>query len=54
VNLSYGPITTRTTNADGTLATVTVPLGTQAVPPALRAYLMIDTYPAARGNVTLP
>ena len=53
LSLGYGLATTRTSNADGTAATVTVtvPAGTAG---AFRAYLMVDTYPAARGDVTLP
>jgi outer membrane protein assembly factor BamB len=54
VTLSYGPVTQRTATPDGVLATVTVPFGGASVPKQLRAYLMIDTYPAARGDVTLP
>jgi outer membrane protein assembly factor BamB len=54
VNLSYGPVTQRTATPGGALATVSVPLGTASVPKQLRTYLLIDTYPAARGSVTLP
>jgi hypothetical protein len=53
LSLGYGLATTRTSNSDGTVATVTValPAGTAG---AFRAYLMVDTYPAARADVTLP
>ena len=54
VTLSYGPATTRTATPDGAIATVSVPINGQTVPKQLRVYLMIDTYPAARGDVTLP
>jgi hypothetical protein len=47
--LDYGYATVRTTHPDGTLATVRVPWGTVTPPAALRAYLMVDAYPAARG-----
>jgi outer membrane protein assembly factor BamB len=52
LSVGYGLATTRTSNADGTVATVTValPAGTTG---AYRAYLMVDTYPAARATVTL-
>jgi outer membrane protein assembly factor BamB len=51
--LDYGLGTTYTLAADGTAKTVDValkgkPSGT------FRAYLMVDTYPAARGAVTIP
>ena len=48
---SYG--TQRTANADGTAAAVSVPLPAGAQPAAVRAYLMVDAYPAARGTVAL-
>jgi len=57
VGLSYGPITKTTADSSGHLATVTVPLPASPSPPlpsSLRAYLMIDTYPAAKGSLTLP
>jgi hypothetical protein len=52
VTLDYGTGTTRTTNPDGTLATVTVPTKGVTLPAQMQAILMIDTTPAARG--TLP
>jgi outer membrane protein assembly factor BamB len=54
VSLSYGPITRTTSDASGNLATVTVPLPTTGLPSQVRAYLMVDTYPAAMGTLTLP
>ena len=54
VTLSYGIITKRTAGATGQLTSVSVPLGDATVPKDLRAYLMIDTYPAAMANVTIP
>jgi outer membrane protein assembly factor BamB len=53
VTLSYGPSTTHAP-ASGPLATVSVPIAGLTIPKQLRCYLMIDTYPAARGMVTLP
>ncbi len=53
ITLSYGPATTRTP-ASGPLQTVSVPITGLTLPSPLRAYLMIDTYPAAKGMVTLP
>lgn len=54
VSLSYGPKTKTTATGAGVLETVTVPLPAMGVPKALRVYLMVDAYPAARGTVTLP
>jgi hypothetical protein len=53
VTLDYGLSTTRTAAADGTAQTVTIPFGTATVPHSLRAYLMVDAYPAATGTLTL-
>ncbi len=52
VSLQYGTGTTRTTNADGTLATVSVPTKGATLPAAMRVYLMVDTVVGAKG--TLP
>ncbi|HEY8089427.1 MAG TPA: hypothetical protein VIF09_16315, partial [Polyangiaceae bacterium] len=52
VTLPYGTGTTRTANADGTLATVTVPTTGVTMPAAMDLYLMVDTSPVAHG--TLP
>jgi outer membrane protein assembly factor BamB len=57
VSLSYGVITKTTADASGNLATVTVPLPSNPTPPLptqLQVYLMVDTYPAAVGTLTLP
>ncbi|HEX3343215.1 MAG TPA: PQQ-binding-like beta-propeller repeat protein, partial [Polyangiaceae bacterium] len=52
VTLDYGPGTTRTSNADGTLASVTVPTKGVTLPAAMQVTLMVDTTPAAAA--TLP
>jgi outer membrane protein assembly factor BamB len=49
VPLAYGTGTTRTTDAAGNVDSVRVPLAGHAGP--LRAVLMVDAYPAARGAV---
>jgi hypothetical protein len=57
VSLSYGPITKTTMDASGNLATVTVPLASNPMPPLpsqVTAFLMVDTYPAANGMLTSP
>ncbi len=54
VSLDYGFTTTRTLAPDGTIASVRVPVPAGQVTGALRAYLMVDAYPAARGVVTVP
>lgn len=57
VTLDYGPATTRTADAQGHPASVTLPLlamGQAAtVPASVRAYLMVDAYPAARATLSL-
>ena len=52
VPLDYSYGTTRTTNPDGTVATVSVPFPAGQRPARVRAYLMADTHPAARATVT--
>jgi hypothetical protein len=52
VTLPYGTGTTRTANADGTLATVSVPTKGVTLPASMQVYLMIDTAVGAQG--TLP
>lgn len=52
VSLQYGTQTTRTTNADGTLATVSVPTKGVTLPAQMRVYLMVDTAVGQKG--TLP
>lgn len=54
VTFDYGLATTRTTAADGTLTGVSLPRGGKALPASVRAYLMIDTYPAASATVAVP
>jgi hypothetical protein len=51
VTLEYGTGTTRTANADGTLATVSVPTKGATLPATMNAFLMIDTTAAAQGAV---
>ncbi len=52
VTLDYGPDTKRTAGASGELTSVTVPLGGRSLPATVRAYLVVDTYPAARATLT--
>jgi outer membrane protein assembly factor BamB len=52
VTLQYGTGTTRTANADGTLATVSVPTKGVTLPAQMKAILMLDMAVAATG--TLP
>jgi outer membrane protein assembly factor BamB len=52
VTLEYGTGTTRTTNADGTLASVSVPTKGVTLPAAMQVVLIIDTTSVAQG--TLP
>jgi hypothetical protein len=49
VSLQYGTGTTRTTNPDGTLATVNVPTMGVTLPEQMRVYLMVDTTVGAHG-----
>jgi outer membrane protein assembly factor BamB len=48
VTLEYGTGTTRTSNADGTLATVTVPTKGVTLPAQMQVALMVDTTPVAQ------
>jgi len=52
--LDYGFTTTRTTDATGVVATVSVPFGSVTPPASVLAYLMVDTYPAASAVVPIP
>jgi len=49
VTLEYGTGTTRTTNADGTLATVTVPTKGVTLPAQMQVMLVVDTTAVAQG-----
>jgi PQQ-like domain len=49
VPLAYGTATTRTTDAAGNVDSVRIPIAGHGGP--LRAVLMVDAYPAARGDV---
>ena len=51
LTLPYGTGTTRTANADGTLASVSVPTQGVTLPAAMDAYLMIDTTAAVHGTI---
>jgi hypothetical protein len=51
VSIPYGLQTARTADADGTITSVTVTVPNAKVPAHARAYLMVDSYPAALGNV---
>jgi outer membrane protein assembly factor BamB len=54
VTLDYGLTTTRSADGGGNLATVSIPITGKTVPPMVRAYLMIDTTPAASTTLTIP
>lgn len=54
MTLDYGFTTARTVAPDGTLASVRVPFLPRQVPDTVRAYLMVDAYPAARHTLALP
>ena len=53
LSLDDGFVTGRTTNPDGTAATVFVDYERSAVPDDVRAYLMVDAYPAARATLAI-
>jgi outer membrane protein assembly factor BamB len=50
VSLDYGLVTTREVAADGSIARVTLTYAANEVPALVRAYLMVDTYPAGRAD----
>ena len=50
--LDYGYTMERVADANGLLREVRIPLGSLTLPPSVRTYLMIDTYPAARGTIS--
>lgn len=52
LSLDYGLSTTREAGADGKLAKVSLDVEDASIPSELRAYLMVDTYPAAVGTIT--
>lgn len=52
VGLQYGTGTKRTTAADGTVASVSVPTSGVTLPASMRVYLIVDTHVAQKG--TLP
>jgi outer membrane protein assembly factor BamB len=52
--LDYGGGTKRLAAADGTITSVSIPLGATSHPEALRAYLMIDATPVAKATLVAP
>jgi hypothetical protein len=54
VPLDYGFATARTTGPTRFLETVRVPFGTVTPPASVRAYLMVDAYPAAVETIPIP
>ncbi|MCW5890903.1 MAG: PQQ-like beta-propeller repeat protein [bacterium] len=54
VTLDYGFTTTRSIAPDGTLAAVHLPFPADTVPHDVRAWLMVDAYPAARTTLAVP
>jgi len=54
VSLDYGLVTPRTAATDGTISGVSVDVTGKTLPAMVRAYLMIDTYPAAATTMSLP
>jgi hypothetical protein len=54
VPLDYGFATARTTSPSGVVETVAIPFGTVTPPATVRAYLMVDAYPAARDTLPHP
>jgi outer membrane protein assembly factor BamB len=54
VSLDYGKSLARTANPDGSVASVTLSFKREAVPDRVRAWLMVDTWPAARAELAIP
>jgi outer membrane protein assembly factor BamB len=54
VPLDYAFATARTTDPTGLVQTVTVPFGAVTPPAGVRAYLMVDAYPAASQTLSVP
>ncbi len=54
VTLDYPFATTREAGDDGVIDRVTLSFEPGAVPSEVRAYLMVDTYPAARATLSVP
>jgi hypothetical protein len=54
VSLDYGLDTTRDSDNAGNVTAVTLTFERAAVPTQVRAYLMVDTYPAAVDTLSLP
>lgn len=54
VAIDYGFNTSSTAGPDGAVTSVRLAAGPGQLPPAMRAYLMVDAYPAARAAITAP
>ncbi len=52
--LSYGPKTAQASDAQAHLTSVTLDVASAKLPTKVRAWLMVDTYPAAVTELTLP
>jgi hypothetical protein len=52
IPLSYGPATTRSAAADGTLSLVTLPVGAVTLPASVRVHLMVDAWSVATATLT--
>jgi hypothetical protein len=54
ITLDYGLTSKRSTDTNGLLSTVSIPIAGKSVPSRLRAYLMVDATAVAMGTVTVP
>ena len=54
VSLDYGFNTSRVVAPDGVVTSVRLAARPAQLPPAMRAYLMVDAYPAVRAALTAP
>jgi outer membrane protein assembly factor BamB len=54
VTLDYGLTTQRSSDASGLLTSVSIPIAGKTVPPMVRAYLMVDVFPAANATLSVP
>ncbi len=53
VSLDYGLVTSHETDPNGVVRTVTLAAARASLPASVRAYLMVDTTPAARATLTI-
>ena len=53
VSLDYGLVTAHQTDAGGAVRSVTLGVDRASLPASVRAYLMVDTTPAARATLTV-